>query len=235
METRIFEGKTSTEAIEKGLKELKVNRKDVEIKILEQEKRSFFSILAPRVVKVEITVKDKTKEDRINSSIKDKNEEKKIEIIDDDSFKKAILNVENFLEKWTSKLKIEDLKYEVIDKNPFIEVNMDGKDVNHIIGHRGEVLNEIQNVLSSIAGKNIEKRVRVILDISNYKEKRKKILEDLAEKIAKTVIKNKKSITLEPMNAYERKIIHSKLQNHPRVKTTSVGEEPHRKVVISLK
>ena len=61
------------------------------------------------------------------------------------------------------------------------------------------------------------------------------MLEELAEKIAKTVIRNKKSITLEPMNAYERKIIHSKLQNNPKVKTTSVGEEPHRRIVVSMK
>lgn len=93
----------------------------------------------------------------------------------------------------------------------------------------------MQNILSSIAGKEIQNRIRVILDIEGYKEKREKTLEDLAEKVAKTVIRTKKSVKLEPMQAYERKIIHSKLQQNSQVETISIGEEPYRRVVISLK
>ena len=93
----------------------------------------------------------------------------------------------------------------------------------------------MQNILSAIAGKGIENRVRVILDIEGYKAKREKTLEDLAEKVAKTVIRTKKPVKLEPMQAYERKIIHSKLQSNPKVETTSIGEEPYRKIVIKLK
>ena len=93
----------------------------------------------------------------------------------------------------------------------------------------------MQNILTAIAGKGINNKVRVILDIEGYKERREKTLEDLAEKIAKTVVRTKKSITLEPMQAYERKIIHSKLQENDKVETTSIGEEPHRKIVVSLK
>lgn len=93
----------------------------------------------------------------------------------------------------------------------------------------------MQNIISSIAGKGIQNRIRVILDIEGYKEKREKTLEDLAEKVAKTVIKTKKSVKLEPMQAYERKIIHSKLQQNSQVETISIGEEPYRRVVISLK
>ena len=77
--------------------------------------------------------------------------------------------------------------------------------------------------------------MKIILNISGYREKRKKELENLAEKISYTVVKTRKSITLEPMTAYERKIIHSKLQDSSKVKTYSVGEEPYRKVVIALK
>ena len=90
-------------------------------------------------------------------------------------------------------------------------------------------------ILSAIASKNLEQKVRVILDIEGYKAKREKTLEDLAEKLEKTVIKTKKSVTLEPMQAYERKIIHTKLQNSEKVETRSIGEEPRRRVVISLK
>ena len=93
----------------------------------------------------------------------------------------------------------------------------------------------LKTLLSSIANKEIEEKVRVILDISGYKDKRKKVLEELADKISKTVIKTGKKVTLEPMPAYERKIIHSRLQNNKKVVTESVGEEPHRKVMIELK
>ena len=93
----------------------------------------------------------------------------------------------------------------------------------------------MQNILSAIAGKGIQNKVRVILDIEGYKNKREKTLEDLAEKVARTVIKTRKPVKLEPMQAYERKIIHSKLQQNLKVETTSVGEEPYRRIVVSLK
>ena len=112
---------------------------------------------------------------------------------------------------------------------------INNENLGFLIGYRGETLYAMQNILSSIASKGIENRVRVILDIEGYKEKREKALEDLAEKLEKTVIKTKKSVTLEPMQAYERKIIHTKLQNSEKVETRSIGEEPRRRVVISLK
>ena len=104
-----------------------------------------------------------------------------------------------------------------------------------MIGYRGEVLNSLQNILNNIACKNSKEKLKVILNIGNYRDKRTKDLEVLADKIARSVIKNGKSITLEPMIAYERKVIHTKLQENDKVKTYSVGEEPHRKVVIDLK
>ena len=104
-----------------------------------------------------------------------------------------------------------------------------------LIGYRGETLYALQNILSAIAGKGIQNKVRVILDIEGYKSKREKTLEDLADKVARTVIKTRKPVKLEPMQAYERKIIHSKLQQNSKVETTSVGEEPYRRIVVSLK
>ena len=116
-----------------------------------------------------------------------------------------------------------------------IYVTVSNKNLGYLIGYRGETLYSLQNILSTIAGKGLESRIRVFLDIEGYREKREKTLEELAEKISKTVIKTKKSITLEPMQAYERKIIHSKLQNNDKVETRSIGEEPRRRIVISLK
>lgn len=225
----IFEGKTTNEAIEHGLQELKVTREQVEVKVLENEdKRSFFSILAPRVVKVELRIKQEGKKE-IKKEGKPKREIKDID------FDKAKQNVDNFLKNWFEKLPSTNIKYDLSTEEQYLTINMNGEDIHYLIGYRGEVLNNLQDILSAIASKGLDYKVRVILNIDGYKEKRKKALEELAVKISKTVVKNRKSVTLEPMTAYERKIIHSKLQDSKKVQTTSVGEEPYRKVVISLK
>ena len=224
----ISEGKTTNEAIEKGLKILNVSKNKVDIKVLEnEEKRSFFSILTPRVVKVQLTLKDVEEEHKIvKKEINLNQEEQDI----------AVKNVEEFLKEFLNKLeKDEKIEYSIkVDKSG-VYVNINDKNLGYLIGYRGETLYALQNVLSAIAGKKIENKVRVFLDIESYRAKREKTLEELAEKISKTVIKTKKSITLEPMQAYERKIIHSKLQNNELVTTKSIGEEPRRRVVISLK
>ena len=223
----IFEGKTTNEAIEKGLKELKVSKNDVEIKILDEEKRSFFSILEKRVVKVEMKIKENNKN---NSEIK-----KEHTSTSQESLEKALKNVNDFLDKWIKTLQDDTITYESKINNEYIEIEFKGDKISYLIGYRGEVLNSLQVVLSSIAGKNIQEKIRLIVDISGYKEKREKILIAFAEKEANRVLKTKKSIALEPMTAYERKIIHTALQNHPKVTTKSVGEGNNRKIIIYLK
>lgn len=230
-EKHVFEGKTSIEAIEKGLKELKLKKEDVEINILKDEKRSFFSILEPRVVKVEITKKEK------EVSVKTTRHEIKKEKseMSKEAIKKAEENLTKFLDKFLKLISSDELKYDISTDNYYITVDIKGNNTNNLIGYRGETLNAMQTLLSSVANKDIEEKVRVVLDISGYKEKRKKVLEELADKVSKTVIKTGKKVTLEPMPAYERKIIHSRLQNNSKIITDSVGEEPHRRVVIELK
>ena len=93
----------------------------------------------------------------------------------------------------------------------------------------------MQTLISRIGNKGLENRCRIILDIAGYREKRIKVLEDLAIKVSKTVEKNRKSITLEPMSAFERKIIHNKLQSNLKITTRSIGNEPNRKIVIEMK
>ena len=221
----ISEGKTTNEAIEKGLKELKLPRDMVEIKVLENEdKRSFFSILAPRVVKVEMTVKENKTEKKVKKDIHMSDEEQD----------KATENLEIFLKEFVKELP-ENTEYSIEKTDKAIKVNLFNKDLGYLIGYRGETLYALQNILSAVASKGIKGKIRVILDIEGYKAKREKTLEDLAEKVAKTVIKTRKTVKLEPMQAYERKIIHSKLQGNTKVETVSVGEEPHRRIVISLK
>lgn len=227
-EKHIFEGKTSTEAIEKGLKTLGLKKSEVEINILkDEEKRSFFSILEPRIVKVELTVKEK-KEDSPKIQLEKKE-------LSDEAFEKAKKNVSEFLDVFLKQISTEDLKYEVSHDKYYIYINIIGEKTNSLIGYRGETLNAMQTLLTSVANKEIQERIRLILDISGYREKRKKVLEELAEKVSKTVIKTRKKVVLEPMTAYERKIIHSKLQTNTKVITESIGEEPNRKVVVLLK
>ena len=226
--TIISEGKTTNEAIEKGLKQLRVSRDKVEIKVLEnEEKRSFFSILVPRVVKVEMKLKEEKSEKR---EVKTK---RIIELTEEEQ-EKAKQNVKSFLEELQKELP-ENTTYKITKNEIGLNVEISNENLGFLIGYRGETLYAFQNILSAIAGKEIDKKVRVILDIEGYKEKREKTLEELAEKVAKTVIKTRKPVKLEPMQAYERKIIHSALQQNDKVQTESIGEEPNRRIVISLK
>lgn len=224
----ISEGKTSTEAIENGLKLLNATKDMVDIKMLENEdKRSFFSILAPRTIKVELTLKE---------TVPQKEERKEKEyIISKEEVEIAKKRVEEFLEEFFASIGQTQVNQAVEVRDDIIYVEITGEDLNSLIGYRGEVLNAYQTIISSIANRGLENHCKVLVDIEGYRGKREKTLEDLASKIAKTVVKTKKSVTLEPMSAFERKVIHSKLQNHKAVKTYSVGEEPHRKIVIALK
>ena len=217
----IAEGRTTNEAIETGLKELNVKREDVIINIIgNEEKRSFFSILEPTKIKVELILKD---------SIKKENN------ITEDELNSVLEIMEKFTYDFFSKLNINDLNIKLERKDKKIYIYVNGKNINYLIGYRGETLNYLQLIFSNVANRKLKNKCTVILDIENYREKRKVILEELAEKIAKTVIKNKKKIELEPMSAYERKIIHTKLQNNCKIKTYSIGEEPNRRIVVDLK
>lgn len=227
--TIIAEGRTTNEAIEKGLKELNVSREMVEIKELANEdKRSFFSILTPRVVKVQLTVK----ENQNKKNLKNEERKKIVEASEEDR-KKAKESLEQFLDKFVEELN-ESIKYKITPESHGLVVSIEGEDIGFLIGYRGDTLYSFQNILLAIANKKTDIKVRVILDVAGYKEKRVQTLEELADKIAKTVERTHKSVTLEPMQAYERKIIHNRLQDNPNVTTKSVGEEPRRKVVISL-
>lgn len=226
----ITEGKTTNEAIEKGLKQLNVSKDMVDVRVLEEDKkRSFYSILAPRVVKVELTVKDGAQgkeEKNTKTPVKEKrSSNKNIEEIE---------TAKNDIEKFLKEFLKDEYKYDVKIENFDIFVNIDGEKVSNLIGYRGENINAMQVIISAIANKKSSSKVNVFVDVAGYKERRIKTLEELAEKISKTVVRTGKAVTLEPMTAYERKIIHTKLQENNKVKTFSKGEEPHRRIVITL-
>ena len=226
----IAEGKTTAEAVEKGLKELNVSKDMVNIKVLEEDKkRSFYSILAPRVVKVELTIKENA-EKKEHKEKQEKPKEKRATNENLEEIEVAKTDIEKFLQE----LLKDDYKYAVRIEKFDILVNIDGENINHLIGYRGETINALQTIISSVANKKSSSKIKVFVDIAGYKERRIKTLEELREKISNSVIRTGKAITLEPMTAYERKIIHTKLQENNKVKTFSKGEEPHRRIVVTL-
>ena len=116
-----------------------------------------------------------------------------------------------------------------------LHVELEGKDMGILIGRRGQTLDSLQYLVSLVVNRSGEKYIRVVLDTENYRSKRQKTLEALAEKMASKAVRYGKKMSLEPMNPSERRIIHAKLQNSDKVFTFSEGDEPYRHVVIQLK
>lgn len=226
----VSEGKTTNEAIENGLKQLKVTKDKVDIKVLENpDKRSFFSILTPRIVKVELTLKEELK--TVKKEIKTENIKKREYDKDIQELEQAKQEIESFLQEFLPRVN-KELTYQVKIEDYTIDIDIKGSAAGILIGYRGDTLNAFQTILSAIANKNASEKIKLILDIENYRQKRQKSLEELAEKVSKTVLRTGKAVTLEPMSAYERKIIHSKLQDNNKIQTYSIGENENRRVVI---
>ena len=142
--------------------------------------------------------------------------------------------VEAFLRDMTEQMGI-DLDFSVKANKDLVFVEVTGKDTGTIIGKRGTTLDAVQCLASYVVNKDSSKYTRVIIDAENYRAKREKTLVNLSNRLASKVEKTGKPVTLEPMNPYERKVIHCTLQNHPSVKTRSEGKDPYRRVIIELK
>ncbi|MBQ9278391.1 MAG: protein jag [Lachnospiraceae bacterium] len=126
-----------------------------------------------------------------------------------------------------------ETKFDETEKN--LDIELSGDEMGVLIGKRGATLDSLQYLVSLVVNKGREDYVRVKVDTENYRERRKETLENLAKNVAFKVKKTRRSLSLEPMNPYERRIIHAALQNDKYVTTHSEGDEPNRKVVISLK
>jgi len=139
-----------------------------------------------------------------------------------------------FLKEITEKMGLA-LNFKVKAGEDVVYLEMEGKDSGTVIGKRGQTLDAIQYLTSLVVNKNSENYIKVVVDAENYRAKRQKTLEQLANRLASKVIKTRKYVRLEPMNPYERKIIHATLQQNPQIITRSEGEEPYRRVIIELK
>ncbi len=222
-------GKNYEEAVKDALSKVGLNKDQVSIEMIEEPKKRLFSILEPRQVKVRVTEIERIDEE--NPSIEKKKEEV---ILSDADFENAKSKAVPFLNKYFEQMGLS-LQINSFVEDNILKIDITGENAGIVIGYRGETLESLQMIVGTIANKDSHKYVRIVIDIEGYRKKRIKALEELALKRANVVVAKRRPITLEPMNPFERKAIHTALQNHPKVKTASTGVEPYRKVVISLK
>lgn len=217
-------GKNYDEALADALSKVGLTKEQVTVELIEEPKKRIFNILEHKQVKVKVVEIDEKELDKKESKKEFSNQE--IEEVR----KRVYEYLEGIFKAMNLDLKIAD-KY--IDGTINFEIT--GNSAGIIIGYRGDTLDALQLLATNAGNKGRTEYIRVVLDVENYRKKRVKALEELANRKAGTVVAKGRSITLEPMTPYERRIIHTTLQNHPKVKTSSTGEEPYRKVTISLK
>lgn len=206
MEYREFSAKTVNDAITEALIQLGVTSEQLEYEIIEKGSTGFLGINSKKAV-----IKARKKE-----TLEDK--------------------VRKFLEDMLKAMNMDatvELTYDETSKN--MDIELKGKEMGLLIGKRGQTLDSIQYLVSIVANKDTEEYIHVKLDTENYRKRRRETVENLAKNLAYKVKRTRKSVSLEPMNAYERRVIHSALQNDKYVSTYSEGEEPYRHVVIALK
>lgn len=147
----------------------------------------------------------------------------------------TIETCEKFIYDVMNAMGMDDVKVtSVVDGEGALSINMEGSNMGILIGKRGQTLDSLQYLTNRVANKMQDGYVRVKLDTEDYRRRRKETLENLAKNIASKVKRTRKTVSLEPMNPYERRIIHSALQSDPAVSTHSEGEEPYRRVVVTL-
>lgn len=198
-------GKTIQEAVDLALEELNTGKENVDIEVLEEGSKGIFGIIGNKMAKVKVSVKETYGE----------------------KAKRFLMDVFDKMDVVADIIVKEDTNS--------VLLSIKGDDIGIVIGRRGETLDSLQYLTSLVINKSKEEYKRVVLDIENYRQKREDTLVKLANRLAERVVKYKKNITLEPMNPYERRVIHASLQNHKYVETFSVGDEPNRKVIIALK
>ncbi|MBE5886309.1 MAG: protein jag [Lachnospiraceae bacterium] len=209
MEFMEFSAKTVQDAITNACQHFTVTSDNLEYEVVEEGSSGFLGFNAkPAIIKARVLVKEVSVEDKAKEFLKD--------VL-------GAMDIEAVVEATYS------------EEEKTLEVVLNGEDMGVLIGKRGQTLDSLQYLVSLVVNKGTAEYIRVKVDTENYRERRKLTLENLAKNIAFKVKRTKRSVTLEPMNPYERRIIHSALQNDRYVTTHSEGEEPFRKVVVSLK
>ena len=235
-------GKTEEEAVRKGLAQLGLERDDISVEILERAKSGFLGLGGnPARVRITYEGPEEPQETEEISVPQEEQPEAPVQQIveepapveetvsDDPNVQRIQAFLAGLLEHLDSPAQVHVVQSE---KGRY-QVTLEGQKLGALIGRRGETLDAIQQLTNYAVNNGSEKRIRIHVDAENYRAKREQNLEALARKVAGKVAKYRRSVTLEPMNAYERHVIHSALQETPGVTTYSVGTEPNRRVVVS--
>lgn len=232
-----FTGKTVDEAVEKGLKELGITRENADIRVLEEGKKKLFGAVKARV---EIAAKaeacensacddEETVDNGENEGYAEQSTAPVLEVADENATDGERTVV--FLEGLFKLLKITACT-ELVAEGEKVEINVTAANTTAIIGKHGSMLDAIQTLAGAVANTGREDYKRVVVDCENYRENREVTLHKLAENLAAKAVRLGKKIQLEPMNPYERRIIHAALSEKEDVKTESEGKEPNRYIVI---
>ena len=238
-------GRTEDAAIEAALKELKLDRDDVSVEILERAKSGFLGIGAvPAKIRVSYEAPDEPKAPAKKAEKPaNKKSEKAKEIKAEAPKKEKQPAPENESEEFKAIRAFLDGLFERMGisadinitngEKGSVTVNLSGDNMGAVIGRRGETLDAIQHLTNYVINKGNDKRTRISIDAESYRSKREDSLETLAKKMAEKAIKYNRPMASEPMNSYERHVIHSALQNFEGVTTASTGDEPNRRVVVT--
>ena len=229
---------------------IKARRKEEPVVEVKAEKKEEKPVKVEKAAKVEKTehaekkepVKTETKNEFKKEHKKEKDFKKapKKEVREETELAKVepatIEACEKFVEDVLNAMNMEEVKVtSTVDEEGALSITMEGKNMGILIGKRGQTLDSLQYLTNRVANKMQDGYVRVKLDTEDYRRRRKETLENLAKNIASKVKRTRRTVALEPMNPYERRIIHAALQSDPHVTTHSEGEEPYRKVVVTLK
>ena len=242
MEYKEFSAKTVDDAITAACQDFFVTSDKLDYEVLEEGSSGFLGIGAkPALIKARVKEDKEIVKESVKEPVKEvlKEEKKfvketaKVSNVDAREVEEA---AKKFLGEVFDAMEMEvivDARYD--DAEKALDVDMRGEEVGILIGNRGQTLDSLQYLVSLVVNRGQADYIRVKLDTENYRQRRKETLENLAKNIAYKVKRTKRPVSLEPMNPYERRIIHSALQNDRYVTTHSEGEEPFRRVVVSLK
>lgn len=233
MDYKEFKAKSVEEAVTAATIEFGITSRELEYEVIEKGSSGFLGIGAkPAVIKARKINEGASDVEENTATAKESVKEKKPSISDSEIVEKTTKYLSEIFRLMEIEAKI-DIDYK--EEENKMDINLEGPEMGILIGKRGQTLDALQCLVKQFVDKESGVRISVRLDTENYRARRKDTLENLAKNIAFKVKRNRKSITLEPMNSYERRIIHSALQNDKYVATRSEGEEPYRKVVVYLK
>ena len=196
-------GKTVDEAVQSAIRQLNTTRERISIEVLEEPQKGFLGLIGTKPAVVEVEIKPDAAEEAVT-----------------------------FLQDVTKNMGVS-IEIDQVQTKDGLLLNLKGEGIGMLIGKRGQTLDSLQYLVNLVANKYSEQYMRIVLDAENYRERRKEALEQLAKRLGNKAVRTRKEVILEPMNALERKIIHTALQGVKGVKTYSEGVEPNRRIVVA--